>query len=102
MFDRKHVYRVGFRTLGREQLDVDYLQVAAGQETRVRRTLEALHVVLTSRPLEGAREDVEPFSFLGLKDVHLLLSDPGRIPLRVRGKVPGFGMIDLELKKLTR
>jgi hypothetical protein len=45
---------------------------------------------------------VEPFSFLGLKDVHLLLSDPGRIPLRVRGKVPGFGMIDLELKKLTR
>ena len=46
---------------------------------------------------------VEPFSFLGLKDeIHLLLSDPGRIPLRVRGQVPGFGMIDLELKKLIR
>ena len=103
VFDRKHVYRVEFRVLGREQLDIDYLQLAAGKETRVRRTLEALHVVLTSRPLEGAREDVEPFSFLGLKDeIHFLLSDPGRIPLRVRGQVPGFGMIDLELKKLTR
>ena len=46
---------------------------------------------------------VEPFSFLGLKDeIHLLLSDPGRIPLRVRGQVPGFGMIDLELKTLIR
>jgi hypothetical protein len=103
LFDRKYVYRVGFRTLGREQLEVDYLRIAASQETRVKRTLEALHVTLTSRPLEGAREDVEPFSFLGLKDeIHLLLSDPGRIPLRVRGQVPGFGMIDLELKKLTR
>ena len=103
VFDRKHVYRVGFRTLGREQLDVDYLQVAAGQETRVRRTLEALHIALTSRPLEGARGDVEPFSLLGLNDeIHQLLSDPGRITLRVRGQVPGFGIIDLELKKLTR
>lgn len=103
VFDRKHVYRVEFRSLGHEQLDIDYLQVAAGQETRVRRTLEALHVALTSRPLEGAQGDVEPFSLLGLQDeIHLLLSDPERIPLRIRGQVPGFGMIDLELKKLTR
>ena len=103
VFDRKHVYRVGFRTLGREQLDVDYLQLAAGQETRVKRTMEALHVTLTSRPFADAREDVEPFSLLGLQDeIHLLLSEPGRILLQVRGQVPGFGMIDLELKKLTR
>ena len=103
VFDRKHVYRVAFRTLGQEQLDVDYLQVAAGQETRVKRTLEALHVALTSRPLKDARGDVEPFSLLGLKnEIHLLLSNPGRIPLRIRGKVPGFGTIDLEIKKLTK
>jgi hypothetical protein len=103
VFDRKHVYRVGFRTLGRVQLDVDYLQLAAGQETRVRRTMEALHVALTSRPLAGAREDVGPFSLLGLQDeIHLLLSEPERILLQVRGQVPGFGMINLELKKLTR
>ena len=103
MFDRKHVYRVAFRTLGREQLDVDYLQLAAGQETRVRRTTEVLHVTLTSRPLADAREDVEPFSLLGLQgEIHLLFSDPERILLQVRGQVPGFGMVDLELKKLTR
>ena len=103
VFDRKRVYRVAFRTLGREQLEVDYLQLAAGQETRVRRTMEALHVTLTSRPLAGAREDIEPFSLLGLQDeIHLLLSEPGRILLQVRGQVPGFGMINLELKKLTR
>jgi hypothetical protein len=103
VFDRKRVYQVRFRILGREKIDIDYLQVAAGQETRVRRTLEALHVALTSRPVEGTQGDMEPFSFLGLKDeIHLLLSDPWRIPLRVRGQVPGFGMIDLELKKLVR
>jgi len=103
VFDRKHVYRVGFRTLGQEQLDVDYLQLAAGQETRVRRTMEALHVTLTSRPFTDARGDVKPFSLLGLQDeIHLLLSEPGRVLLQVRGQVPGFGMIDLELKKLTR
>ena len=103
VFDRKHVYRVAFRTLGREQLDVDYLQLATGQETRVRRTMEARHVTLTSRPLAGAREDVEPFSLLGLQnEIHLLLSDPERIPLRVSGQVPGFGDIDLELKTLAR
>ncbi|HAJ91585.1 MAG TPA: hypothetical protein DCO71_03025 [Gammaproteobacteria bacterium] len=103
MFDRKHVYRVGLQSLGREQLDVDYLQVSAGQETRIRRTLETLHVALTSRPLKGVQGDVEPFSLLGLKDeIHLLLSESGRIPLRIRGQVTGFGVIDLELKKLTR
>jgi hypothetical protein len=103
VFSRKHVYQVELRIEGREQLDVDYLQVVAGQESRVRQTLEAVRVVLSSRPLNGAEGDVEPFSFLGLKDeIHLLLSDPGRIPLQVRGQVPGFGKIGLELKKLTR
>ena len=103
VFDRKRVYKVRFRTLGREETDVDYRQIAASQETRVRRTLQAFHVTLTSHPVDGTRGDVEPFSFLGLKgEIHLLLSSPGRIPLRVRGKVPGFGMIDLELKKLIR
>ena len=103
VFDRKRVYRVGFRTLGQEQVDVDYLQSTAGQETRVRRTMAATRVAFTSRPLAGTREDVEPFSLLGLQqEIHLLLSDPERIPLQVRGQVPGFGRIDLELKKLTR
>ena len=103
VFSRKHVYQVELRMVGREQLDVDYLQVVAGQENRVRETLEAVRVVLNSRPLNGAAGDVDSFSFLGLKDeIHLLLSDPGRIPLQVRGQVPGFGKIELELKKLTR
>jgi hypothetical protein len=103
VFDRKHVYRVGFRTLGRERVDVDYLQLAASQETRLKDTLDAQHVVLESRPVEDARGDVEPLSFLGLNgEIHLLLSEPGRIPLRVRGQVSGFGMVELELGKLTR
>ena len=103
VFDRQHVYRVDFRVLGRELLEVNYLQVESGQETRVKRTLEALHVTLTGRPLEEAAADGQPFSFLGLQgDIQLLLSDPGRIPLRVRGQVPGFGRIALELGVLTR
>ena len=103
VFSRQHVYRLGVRIMGREQLDVDYLQVTAGQETRIRRTMEVLNVALTSRPVEDTSGGVEPFSFLGLQgEIHLLLSDPGRVPLRVRGQVPGFGDIDLELKKLTR
>lgn len=103
VFDRQRVYRVGFRVLGREQVDVDYLQVAAGQETRVSRRLDAFRLALDSRPVGGAHEDDEPFSFLGLSgEIHLLLADPGRVPLRVRGQVPGFGMIDLELEKMTR
>ena len=103
LFDRKHVYRVELRTLGREQLDVDYLQVIAGREIRVRDTLQSVHVMLDSKPLEESREDTEPFSFLGLQgEIHLLLSDPGRIPLRIRGQVPGYGEIELELGKLAR
>ena len=103
VFSRKHVYRLEIRIVGQEPLDVDYLQVAAGQETRIRRTVEALHIALTSRPFEDIQGDMEPFSFLGLQgEIHLLLSDPGRIPLQVRGQVPGFGMIGLELKKLIR
>jgi hypothetical protein len=103
VFDRKQVYRVELRTLGRVQVDADYLQIAAGQKTRVRRSLEALQIAITSRPLEGTKEGVEPFSFLGLEgEIQLLLSEPGRIPLRVRGHVPGFGMLNLGLKKLTK
>jgi len=103
VFHRQRVYRVESRVLGREPLDVNYLQHDAGEETRVKRTLEVLHVTLSGRPLDGAPSDVQPFSLLGLQgDIHLLLSDPGRIPLRVRGQVPGFGMIDLELRELTR
>jgi hypothetical protein len=103
VFDRQRVYRVDFRVLGQEPLAVNYLQVESGEETRVKRTLEALHVILTGRPLEGAPADGQPFSFLGLQgDIQLLLSDPGRIPLRIHGEVPGFGRIDLELGVLTR
>ena len=103
VFDRQRVYRVGFRSLGREQVEVDYQQVAAGQETRVRETLLAYHVVLDVRPVEVSPEDDESFSFLGLQgEIHMLLSDRGRIPLRVRGQVPGFGIIQLELETLTR
>lgn len=103
VFDRQRVYKVGFQLLGREPLDVDYLQVTANEETWVKRPLYALRVALTSRPLEDSQVEVQPFSFLGLDDeIQLLLSDPGRIPLRVTGQVSGFGKIDLELKKLTR
>lgn len=103
VFDRQRVYRVEFRILGREPLEVNYLQLEASQEIRVKHTLEALHVALNGHPLGSEPADVQPFSFLGLQgDIQLLLSDPGRIPLRVRGQVPGFGMIDLELVELTR
>jgi len=103
VFDRQRVYRVGVREPGREQVEVDYRQVVAGQESQVRDILAAHHVVLDGRPVEVPAADAEPFSFLGLQgDIHLLLSDPGRIPLRVRGQVPGFGMIDLELETLTQ
>ena len=103
VFDRQRVYKVGFRLLGRESLNVDYLQVTDGQETLVKRTLDALRVALTSRPLEDSQVEVQPFSFLGLDDdIQLLLSEPGRIPLRIHGEVYGFGTIELELKKLAR
>lgn len=103
VFDRQRVYQVEFRVQGREQHDVNYLQLDAGQETRVKRTLQVLHVTLSGRPLDSVQADVQPFSFLGLQgDIQLLLSDPGRIPLRVHGRVTGFGMIDLELVELTR
>ncbi len=103
VFDRQRVYRVGFRVLGREPHDVNYLQLDASQETRVKGNVEALQVTLSGRPLDGAPADGQPFSFLGLQgDIQLLLSDPGRIPLRVRGQVPGFGIIELELVELTR
>ncbi len=103
IFDRKQVYRVGVRLLGRVRLAVDYLQVDANKETRQKHTLQALHIALTSRPLTGAPEDMPPFSFLGLDDdIELLFSEAGRIPLRIQGHVSGYGRIELELKKLAR
>jgi hypothetical protein len=103
VFDRQRVYRVEIRNLGRQQLEVDYRQLTAGKELRVRETLTARDVVLDGHPVEATAEDVAPFSFLGLQgEIHLLLSDPGRIPLRVRGEVSGFGMIELELETVTR
>lgn len=102
VFDRQRVYKVGFRLLGREPLNVDYLQVTDGRETPVKRTLDAVRVALTGRPLEDTQGEVQPFSFLGLDDeIQLLLSEPGRIPLRIMGQVSGFGKIDLQLKTLT-
>jgi hypothetical protein len=65
VFDRKRVYRVELRIPGREQLDVDYPQVLAGRETRVRNTLQDVHVLLDSNLPGETREDGEPFSFLG-------------------------------------
>lgn len=103
VFSRKQVYQVEPRVAGRERIDVDYLQLANGQETRVSGARDAIRVVLSTRQYPGAEADAEPFSFLGLKgEIQLLLSDPGRIPLQVRGQVPGYGMIDLELAELTR
>jgi hypothetical protein len=103
VFDRKRVYRVDMQILGREQLAVDYLQVIAGRETRVRQDQEAFHLVISGEPEEDSAEDKEPFSFLGLQgEIHLLLSDPGRVPLQIRGEVPGNITVQLELVELTR
>jgi hypothetical protein len=103
VFDRQRVYRVVFRDLGRERVEVDYRQLAAGEESRVRETQSAYHVVFEGRSLDVPADNVEPFTFLGLQgEIHLLLSDPGRIPLRVRGRVPGYGEVELELETLAR
>lgn len=102
VFNRKHVYQVELQVAEPGSVDVDYLQVAAGVKTRIRETLQTIHMVLNSRPLNDAAAGTKPFSFLGMQgEIHFLLSDPGRVPLRISGQVPGFGMIDLELKKLA-
>ena len=101
VFNRKRVYRVEIWAAKSGSLDVEYLQLVGGVETRIRQTMQTIHLVLNSRPLKGATA-AKPFSFLGMQgEIHFQLSDPGRVPLRISGQVPGFGMIDLELKKLV-
>lgn len=101
VFNRKHVYQVKLRIAEAGPFDVDFLQVVGDEETEIRETLQPIHMILNSRPL-GDEPAVKPFSFLGMQgEIHVLLSDPGRIPLRISGQVPGFGAIDLELKKLA-
>ena len=102
VFSRKHLYQVKLLVAEPGLLDVDYLQMVGDEKTRIREELRTISMVLKSVPLKGSAAAAKPFSFLGMKgDIHFLLSDPGRIPLQISGQVPGFGMIDLELRKLV-
>ena len=102
VFNRKHLYQVEIRLAQPGPIDLDHVQVAAEGKAGIRETRETIHLVINSRPLEDRAAAVKPFSFLGMQgEIHVLLSDPGRVPLRISGKVPGFGVIDLELRKLV-
>jgi hypothetical protein len=96
-FSNKVVHRVLLRPDGVERLAVDYLERSEAGAVRRNGDVETRKVVVEARPLDP-EEGQGDFEFLGLEgDVMLYLDPRLGAPVRVTGRLPGLGRIDVEL-----
>jgi hypothetical protein len=101
VFDRQALYRVRVVQTARESAKTAYVDTAGHARRPDEARVDAYRLGLSAGG--GGDEDEPAFSFLGLQgDIRILLSATERLPLRVGGKVPGFGSVELELRQLER
>jgi len=96
-FSNKVVHRVLLRPEGLEQVGVDYLERTEAGAVRRNGEVASRKVLVEARPMDP-EEGEGDFEFLGLEgDVVLYLDPRLGAPVRVTGRLPGLGRLEVEL-----
>jgi hypothetical protein len=78
---------------------VDYIEVSAGKERRVKETRQVARLTISG---ESVGEGEGAFEFLGLHGEIEIFADPDlRVPIAVRGKVPVAGNMTVDLDRIV-
>ena len=97
-FNKKQLHFVQFQAGKSQLLNINYLEKSQPGETRRKGEAEVLKISFTTRSLFADETEAEPFSFMGLKgDFDIFIDKASRIPVRISGKIPGFGKVDFKL-----
>lgn len=97
-FNKKQLHLVQFQAEKSQRLNINYLEKSPHGETRKDGEAEVLKISFTARSLFADEARAEPFSFMGLKgDFDIFIDKASRIPVRISGRVPGVGKVDLKL-----
>ena len=98
VFNKKQLHLVQFQAEKSQLLQINYLEKSQPGETRRKGEAEVLKVSFTTRSLFADETEAEPFSFMGLKgDFDIFIDKVSRIPVRISGKIPGFGKVEFKL-----
>lgn len=98
VFSRGKVREVDVVVIGKERLDVDYLERSESGERQIRGRVETLRIGV--RPRVGAGQERSDFKLLGLEgDIDIFIDPKTRVPLLVTGKIPVVGGVRLRLRR---
>ena len=102
LFSKSRLMELDLEVLGRAEIDSDYVQIVAGEESALQETVSTIEISLDGRPVDGG-EGEESFEFLGLRgDVRIYLEPRLRIPVQVSGAIKVVGPGDVKLKRVVR
>jgi len=97
-FGKRQLHRVRLSADGLQSLKVNYLEKKQDAEVTKQAKVDALKIALQAQPLDTDLDDMENFSFLGLrKNIAIFLDPTSRLPLQISGKLPKLGTVHLKL-----
>ena len=101
VFSRKRLYPVTISALGEESLDVNFTIRNGGEDSRRRGSVTAQVLEVSVNADAGSGVSADSFYFLGLRNRIRIYMDPAlRVPVRVVGRVPDIGEIELDLREV--
>lgn len=101
LFSKSRLMELDLEVLGRAEIDSDYVQIVAGEESALQETVSTIEISLDGRPVDGG-EGEESFEFLGLRgDVRIYLDPDLRFPLQISGAIKVVGHGNVKLKRIV-
>ena len=99
VFAQTGVNVLTFTVEGMEKLELDYVEVRRGKETR-RSLKQALHISVTARPLDP--EGTVDAGHVGMSgDVDYYIDPESRVPVEMRGHMKLLGSLTTKLQKVV-
>ena len=101
IFGKQQLHHVRLLAKGLQPLKIDYLDRTEQRTLRKEGMVEAQRIVLEAQSMNTDQEEVESFSFLGLKkDIVIYVDSTSRIPIQVSGIIPEVGEVKLKLREV--
>ena len=100
VFGKRQLFRVQFKPAGFHSLNVDFVEKKQQEEIRRQGEVQALKIVLETRPLASDLDKVENFSFFGFqKNIAIFIDPASNLPVQLSGDYPSFGNVTIKLRE---
>ncbi len=101
VFGKRQLHAVTLRPRGLYPLTVDYLEKTMQGEVLKKGPVQALKIIVETRPMDSTLKEDEDFSLMGLhKEIVIYIDPVSRLPLQISGNTPAAGRTDLKLRQV--